>query len=171
MVDTCALMDIRTSKAMDRSRRHHTLQLTLMSHRSCPVFHSFPPPTFLPSTSPGAPSGIGHGAGWVAVSPALLLIVCAVVSAALPTFEAREEASMLAPEHFTKVVSAVSAHRALLSFDAESATADSFIRDILIPDRQSRYPSRFSRDFCVANQRSCKDTESSAPPCPRFGQR
>ena len=26
MVDTCALMDIRTSQAMDRSRRHHTLQ-------------------------------------------------------------------------------------------------------------------------------------------------
>ena len=25
MVDTCALMDIRTSQAMDRSRRHHTL--------------------------------------------------------------------------------------------------------------------------------------------------
>ena len=34
MVDTCALMDIRTSQAMDRSRRHHTLQLTLKSHRS-----------------------------------------------------------------------------------------------------------------------------------------
>ena len=34
MVDTCALMDIRTSQAMDRSRSHHTLQLTLMSHRS-----------------------------------------------------------------------------------------------------------------------------------------
>ena len=29
MVDTCALMDIRTSQAMDRSRRHHTLPLTL----------------------------------------------------------------------------------------------------------------------------------------------
>ena len=26
MVDTCALMDIRTSQAIDRSRRHHTLQ-------------------------------------------------------------------------------------------------------------------------------------------------
>ena len=26
MVETCALMDIRTSQAMDRSRRHHTLQ-------------------------------------------------------------------------------------------------------------------------------------------------
>ena len=108
----------------------------------------------------------------LAVSPALLLIVGAVVGgAALPTFEAREEASLLAPEHFSKVVSAVSAHPALLSFDAESATADSFIRDSLIPDRQSRYPSRFSRDFCVANQRSCKDTESNAPLCPRFGQR
>ena len=34
MVDTCALMDIRTSQAMDRSRRHHTLQLTFVSHRS-----------------------------------------------------------------------------------------------------------------------------------------
>ena len=34
MVDTCALMDIRTSKAIDRSRRHHTLQFTFMSHRS-----------------------------------------------------------------------------------------------------------------------------------------
>ena len=34
MVDTCALMDIRTSQAMDRQRRHHTLQLTFMSHRS-----------------------------------------------------------------------------------------------------------------------------------------
>ena len=34
MVDTCALMNIRTSQAMDRSRRHHTLQLTFMSHRS-----------------------------------------------------------------------------------------------------------------------------------------
>ena len=28
MVVTCALMDIRTSQAMDHSRRHHTLQLT-----------------------------------------------------------------------------------------------------------------------------------------------
>ena len=28
MVVTCALMDIRTSQAVDRSRRHHTLQLT-----------------------------------------------------------------------------------------------------------------------------------------------
>ena len=27
MVVTCALMDIRTSQAMDRSRRHDTLQL------------------------------------------------------------------------------------------------------------------------------------------------
>ena len=56
MVDTCALMDIRTSQAMDRSRRHHTLQFTHMSHRSqlvalwktlrkwCPVFHSLPSP-------------------------------------------------------------------------------------------------------------------------------
>ena len=26
--DKCALMDIRTSQAIDRSRRHHTLQLT-----------------------------------------------------------------------------------------------------------------------------------------------
>ena len=34
MVDTCALMDIRTSPAIDRSRRHHTLQFTYMSHRS-----------------------------------------------------------------------------------------------------------------------------------------
>ena len=50
MVATCALMDIRTSQAMDGSRRHHTLQFTFMSHRSqlvcvvdnprkwCPVF-------------------------------------------------------------------------------------------------------------------------------------
>ena len=37
MVDTCALMDIRTSQAMDRSRRHHTLQFTFMSHRSTVV--------------------------------------------------------------------------------------------------------------------------------------
>ena len=28
MVDTCALMDNRTSQAIDRSRRHHTLQFT-----------------------------------------------------------------------------------------------------------------------------------------------
>ena len=34
MVVTCAHMDIRTSQAMDRSRRHHTLQFTFMSHRS-----------------------------------------------------------------------------------------------------------------------------------------
>ena len=34
MVDTCALMDIRTSQAIDRSRRHHTLQFTFISHRS-----------------------------------------------------------------------------------------------------------------------------------------
>ena len=34
MVVTCALMDIRTSQAMDSSRRHHTLQFTFMSHRS-----------------------------------------------------------------------------------------------------------------------------------------
>ena len=34
MVGTCALMDIRTSQAIDRSRRHHTLQFTYMSHRS-----------------------------------------------------------------------------------------------------------------------------------------
>ena len=34
MVDTCAFMDIRTSQAMERSRRHHTLQFTYMSHRS-----------------------------------------------------------------------------------------------------------------------------------------
>ena len=34
MVVACALMDIRTSQAMDRSRRHHTLQFTFMSHRS-----------------------------------------------------------------------------------------------------------------------------------------
>ena len=34
MVDTCALMDIRTSQAIDRSRRHHTLQFAFMSHRS-----------------------------------------------------------------------------------------------------------------------------------------
>ena len=27
-------LDIRTSQAMDRSRRHHTLQFTVMSHRS-----------------------------------------------------------------------------------------------------------------------------------------
>ena len=52
MVVTCALMDIRTSQAMDRSKRHHTLQFTFMSHRSqlvcvvenprkrCPVFRS-----------------------------------------------------------------------------------------------------------------------------------
>ena len=33
MADTSALMDIRTSQAMDRSRRHHTLQFTFMSHR------------------------------------------------------------------------------------------------------------------------------------------
>ena len=51
MVGACALMDIRTSQAIDRSRRHHTLQFTHMSHRSylvvlwktlrkwCPVFH------------------------------------------------------------------------------------------------------------------------------------
>ena len=41
-------MDIRTSQAMDRTRRHHTLQLTLMLTRLCvvenprkwcPVFH------------------------------------------------------------------------------------------------------------------------------------
>ena len=31
---TGALMDIRTSQDMDRSRRHHTLQFTFMSHRS-----------------------------------------------------------------------------------------------------------------------------------------
>ena len=37
MVDTCALMDIRTSQAIDRSRRHHILQFTFMSHRSCCV--------------------------------------------------------------------------------------------------------------------------------------
>ena len=47
---TRALMDIRTSQAMDRSRRRHTLQFTFMSHQSqlacvveeprkwCPVF-------------------------------------------------------------------------------------------------------------------------------------
>ena len=29
-----ALMDIRTSQVMDRSRRHHTQQFTFMSHRS-----------------------------------------------------------------------------------------------------------------------------------------
>ena len=34
MVVTCALMDIRASQAMDRSRRHHFLQFTFMSHRS-----------------------------------------------------------------------------------------------------------------------------------------
>ena len=34
MVDTCALMDIRTSQAIDRSRRHDTLQFTYMCHRS-----------------------------------------------------------------------------------------------------------------------------------------
>ena len=34
MVDTCALMDILTSQAIDRSRRHHTLQFTFMSQRS-----------------------------------------------------------------------------------------------------------------------------------------
>ena len=34
MVDKCALMDIRTSQAMERSRRHHTLQLTFLSHGS-----------------------------------------------------------------------------------------------------------------------------------------
>ena len=33
MVDTCALTDIRTSQAIDRSR-HHTLQFTFMIHRS-----------------------------------------------------------------------------------------------------------------------------------------
>ena len=33
IVGTCALMDIRTSEAMDRSTRHHTLQFTFMSHR------------------------------------------------------------------------------------------------------------------------------------------
>ena len=31
MVDTCAVMDIRTSQAIDRSRRHHTLQLTFLT--------------------------------------------------------------------------------------------------------------------------------------------
>ena len=31
MVDTCALMDIRTSQAIDRSRRHHTLQFTCLT--------------------------------------------------------------------------------------------------------------------------------------------
>ena len=31
MVVTCALMDIRTSRATDRSRRLHTLQFTFMS--------------------------------------------------------------------------------------------------------------------------------------------
>ena len=31
MVVTCALMDIRTSQAMDRSRRHDTLQFTFVS--------------------------------------------------------------------------------------------------------------------------------------------
>ena len=30
MVDTCALVDIRTSQAMDRSRRHHTLQFRIL---------------------------------------------------------------------------------------------------------------------------------------------
>ena len=34
MIDTCALVDNRTSQAIDRSRRHHTLQFTYMSHRS-----------------------------------------------------------------------------------------------------------------------------------------
>ena len=34
MFVTCALMDIRTSQAMDRSKRHHTLQFPFMSHRS-----------------------------------------------------------------------------------------------------------------------------------------
>ena len=32
MVVTCALMDIRTSQAMDRSRRRHILQFTFMCH-------------------------------------------------------------------------------------------------------------------------------------------
>ena len=32
MVDTCALMDIGTSQATDRSRRHHTLQFTCLTH-------------------------------------------------------------------------------------------------------------------------------------------
>ena len=31
---SCLLMDIRTSQAMDRSRRNHTLQFAFMSHRS-----------------------------------------------------------------------------------------------------------------------------------------
>ena len=34
MVVTCALMDIRTYQAMDRTRRHRTLQFTFMSHQS-----------------------------------------------------------------------------------------------------------------------------------------
>ena len=38
MVVTCALMDIRTSQTMDRSRRHHTLQFTFMS---LPILTSF----------------------------------------------------------------------------------------------------------------------------------
>ena len=34
MVDTCALAAIRTSQAIDRSRRYHTWQFTFMFHRS-----------------------------------------------------------------------------------------------------------------------------------------
>ena len=37
MVDTCALMDIRTSQAIDRSRRHHTLQFTFTPVTSPPT--------------------------------------------------------------------------------------------------------------------------------------
>ena len=50
----------------------------------------------------GATSGIGLGAGWVGVSPALQLIVgVAVAGIVFPVFEAREEATVLAPQHFT----------------------------------------------------------------------
>ena len=63
--------------------------------------HSLHPPTSAMNNL-GATSGIGLGAGWVGVSRALQLIVgVAVAGIVFPVFEAREEATVLAPEHFT----------------------------------------------------------------------
>ena len=57
MVDTCALMDIRTSQAVDRSRRHHTLQFTYMSHRSLTCCSVDNPSEVVPSFPFGSGAG------------------------------------------------------------------------------------------------------------------
>ena len=55
MVDACAPMDIRTSQAIDRSRRHHTMQFAFMSLICCIVEN---PSEVVPSFP------FGSGAAW-----------------------------------------------------------------------------------------------------------